>query len=127
MSSGLSSPLQAFTKGTPRSKRASSTFRASRARAALRHAVGDQAAQRHAEVRGLECARWIRRRARFKSFGVEDGLGNNFLVVDKPEGSQAYLPSTGQAGFTTIELSVEADPGRSSPHGGRGLQLPRQL
>ena len=57
-----------------------------------------------------ECARWIRRRARFKSFGVEDGLGNNFLVVDKPEGEPvAYLPFNG---FTTTELGVEADPGR---------------
>lgn len=57
-----------------------------------------------------ECARWIRRRARFKSFGVEDGLGNNFLVVDKPGGGPvAYLPFNG---FTTTELGVEADPGR---------------
>lgn len=57
-----------------------------------------------------ECARWIRRRARFKSFGVEDGLGNNFLVVDKPGGEPvAYLPFNG---FTTTELGVEADPGR---------------
>lgn len=41
---------------------------------------------------------------------MEDGLGNNFLVVDKPEGEPvAYLPFNG---FTTTELSVEADPGR---------------
>ena len=57
-----------------------------------------------------ECARWIRRKARFKSFDVEDGLGNTFLVDDKGDDVVAYTPF---AGLTTSELGTE--PGGDRP------------
>ena len=56
-----------------------------------------------------ECARWIRKKARFKSYGVENGMGNSFLVDEKPQGAVAYTPFTG---FTTAELGVERDADR---------------
>lgn len=51
-----------------------------------------------------ECARWIRKKARFRSFGGEAGMGNTFLSVDKGEDVVAYTPF---GGFTTSELGVE--------------------
>ncbi len=51
-----------------------------------------------------ECAAWIRRKARFKSFEGENGMGNTFLVAEKPDDAVAYTPFQG---FTTSELGVE--------------------
>lgn len=51
-----------------------------------------------------ECADWIRRKAKFKSFDLENGMGNTFLAVQKPEDEIVYTP---MQGFTTSELGVE--------------------
>lgn len=56
-----------------------------------------------------ECARWIRAKAQFRSFGVDGGMGNTFLVVDKPEDTVAYMPFRG---MTTAELGVDKSPRR---------------
>ena len=58
-----------------------------------------------------ECARWIRRKAKFRSFGVDRGMDNTFLVVDGPEGTAAYTPF---AGLTTAELGVDNSSGRQA-------------
>ena len=76
-----------------------------------------------------ECAAWIRKKAVFKSFGEEGGMGANYLVIEGGEGGErfradgptsrasaratadaapeplaAYLPFNG---FTTSELGTE--------------------
>lgn len=58
-----------------------------------------------------ECARWIRRKAKFRSFGAEKGMDNTFLVVDGQEGAVAYTPF---AGLTTAELGVDNSSGRQT-------------
>lgn len=58
-----------------------------------------------------ECARWIRSKAKFRSFGVDNGMDNTFLVVDGPEGTAAYTPF---AGLTTAELGVDNSSGRQA-------------
>ena len=58
-----------------------------------------------------ECARWIRRKAKFRSFGVDNGMDNTFLVVDGSEGTAAYTPF---AGLTTAELGVDNSSGRQA-------------
>ncbi|MDO4899178.1 helicase-related protein [Actinomyces sp.] len=50
-----------------------------------------------------ECADWIRRKARFKSFS-NDGHMDSFLEVRKPEDDIAYLPFDE---FTTSKLGTE--------------------
>ncbi len=51
-----------------------------------------------------ECADWIRRKARFRSFRAEGGMGNTFLAVAKPDDAIAYTPFQG---LTTSELGTE--------------------
>lgn len=53
-----------------------------------------------------ECAEWIRKKATFKSFGREGGMGSTFLAIDpaSPAEPVSYLPF---AGFTTSELGTE--------------------
>jgi ERCC4-related helicase len=58
-----------------------------------------------------ECAQWIRKKARFKSFEVDDGLGNTFFVDDNGDDVIAYTPFSG---FTTSELGAEPDVNRPS-------------
>jgi len=50
----------------------------------------------------LECAKWIKSKATFKSFRKDDAM-NNFLGVQKPEDAVVYMPFNG---FTTAELGV---------------------
>ena len=50
----------------------------------------------------VECAKWIREKASFKSFGSEGGMGSTFLALD-PQPA-VYLPFNG---FTTSELGTE--------------------
>lgn len=57
----------------------------------------------------LECARWIRKKAQFRSFGADRGMDNTFLVVDSPDDAAAYTPF---AGLTTAELGVDSSSGR---------------
>lgn len=56
-----------------------------------------------------ECARWIRKKAQFRSFGADRGMDNTFLVVDSPDEAAAYTPF---AGLTTAELGVDSSSGR---------------
>ena len=51
-----------------------------------------------------ECADWVRRKAKFRSFDEDGGMGNTFLGVEKPADKVAYTPL---AGFTTSELGTE--------------------
>ena len=50
-----------------------------------------------------ECADWIRRKARFKSFN-DSGQMNSFLEIRKPSDDVAYLPFDE---FTTVKLGTE--------------------
>ena len=51
-----------------------------------------------------ECADWIRRKAKFKSFSEDGGMGNTFIAIDQPDDAIAYVPFQG---FTTSELGTE--------------------
>lgn len=54
----------------------------------------------------LECADWIRRKARFRSFEGESRM-NNFLDVDKTGDNVAYMPFDA---FTTRKLGCDNSP-----------------
>lgn len=54
-----------------------------------------------------ECAEWIRKKARFKSFDMEGGI-SNFLEVSKEDDNIAYIPFEE---FTTSKLGVEHSAG----------------
>ncbi len=51
----------------------------------------------------MECAEWIRKKARFKSNTTEEYM-NNFLVVDGDTNTYAYSPINS---FTTVDLGCE--------------------
>ena len=51
-----------------------------------------------------ECANWVRKKARFKSFTDDVGMGITLLGIDSPDDAVAYTPFSG---FTTSELGVK--------------------
>ncbi len=51
----------------------------------------------------MECAEWIRKKARFKSNTTQENM-NNFLVVDGDTDTYAYSPINS---FTTVDLGCE--------------------
>ena len=58
-----------------------------------------------------ECADWIRRKARFRSFEDDEGGIGSFMVVSKPTDEVAYLPFDE---FTTSKLGTERGKAMSS-------------
>ena len=60
----------------------------------------------------VECAEWIRRKARFKSFEADSGM-SSFLVVSKPDDEVTYMPFEE---FSTTKLGLGHTGANASPN-----------